>query len=43
MNDDSVLTRIQVSAAIRYIDRTSNDYEIDMRSCRFWARIFKFR
>lgn len=39
--NDAELARIQVDAALRYINRTTDDYKLDLRSCRFWARAFK--
>lgn len=38
-NNDDVLVRIQIAAALRYINRTTNDYAIDMKSCRFWQKL----
>lgn len=34
--NDAELTRIQVDAALRYINRTTEEYVLDKRSCRFW-------
>lgn len=37
MNED-VLVRIQITAALRYINRTTDDYILDIKSCKFWHR-----
>ena len=34
--NDVELARIQVNAALRYINRSTEEYVLDKRSCRFW-------
>jgi len=41
MNDE--LIRIQVDAALRYVNRTSESYVLDLRSCRFFSRMLRLR
>jgi hypothetical protein len=36
--NDAELTRIQVDAALRYINKTTEEYKLDIESCRFWHR-----
>lgn len=36
--DDITLIRLQVDAAVEYINRTNTWYKLDLRSCRFWAK-----
>lgn len=36
--NDEVLARIQVSAALHYLNKTHEEYKLDIKSCRFWHR-----
>lgn len=39
--NEAELARVQVNAALRYINRTTEDYKLDLRSCVFWVRFIK--
>lgn len=37
---ESEMVRTQIEAAFYYVNKLHNDYKIDIRSCRFYARLF---
>jgi hypothetical protein len=39
--NDTDFARLQVNAAINYINRSSEQYALDRRSCRFWQRLVR--
>lgn len=40
-NEDTA--RVQIVAALNYINRTHNEYKLDWRSCSFYARLVRRR
>lgn len=40
-NDNAV--RVQIVAALKYINRTHNEYKLDWHSCSFYARLVRRR